>query len=80
MFRKSLCLTMLLSASVSAVAENPADVMDLSHWKITLPMDADGNGKVDEIKQPDILSYSHPDFFYVDSITSSSRYVWYDRW
>ncbi|TXR54327.1 polysaccharide lyase family 7 protein [Reinekea thalattae] len=44
---------------------NPADKFDLSNWKITIPMDGDGNGKIDEIKVADIQTYSHPDFFYL---------------
>lgn len=66
MFKKSLYLSLFLGVSANAVAANPADHFDMSNWKVTLPMDEDGNGKVDEIKQPDILSYSHPDFFFLD--------------
>ncbi|MCV2403154.1 polysaccharide lyase family 7 protein [Marinomonas sp. C2222] len=45
----------------------PADKFDLTNWKITLPLDADKNGKIDEIKVKAIQTYSHPDFFYLDA-------------
>lgn len=44
----------------------PASQFDLSHWKITLPVDLNGDGKVDEISVRDLKKYSHPDFFYLD--------------
>lgn len=44
----------------------PADRFDLSHWKITLPMDANRDGKIDEIDVQEIQTYSHPDYFYLD--------------
>lgn len=59
----------MLTGTVSSVAQAatvPGDKLDLSHWKITLPMDADGNGKVDEVDVADIQSFSHPDYFFLD--------------
>lgn len=44
----------------------PADQFDLSHWKITLPMDGDNSGKVDEVDVAEIQAYSHSDYFFVD--------------
>jgi poly(beta-D-mannuronate) lyase len=49
-----------------ASAKVPADTFDLRFWKITLPMDANGDGKVDEVGVSSMQSYSHPDFFYLD--------------
>ena len=68
MLKKFLCLSILVatSASVSAKTPVPAEHFDMSNWKITLPMDADGNGKVDEIKLPKLTTYTHPEFFYID--------------
>lgn len=57
------------SADMQANADNskvPATQFDLSEWKITLPLDSDNNGKIDEINVADIQSYYHPDFFYLD--------------
>ena len=39
----------LLTSSV-AYAENPADKFDLRFWKLTLPLDENNDGKIDEIK------------------------------
>jgi poly(beta-D-mannuronate) lyase len=44
----------------------PADKFDLSHWKITVPVDLDKNGKIDEVSVKNIQTYQHPDFFYLD--------------
>lgn len=44
----------------------PASAFDLSHWKITLPVDENGDKKADEISVKDIKKYAHPDFFYLD--------------
>lgn len=47
-------------------AKVPASVFDLSEWKITLPLDQDNNGKIDEIDVKQIQSFYHDDFFYLD--------------
>jgi len=44
----------------------PADKFDLSQWKITLPLDDNNDGKIDEVSEQDIQAYSHPNFFYLD--------------
>jgi len=44
----------------------PASRFDLTHWKITLPMDDDGDGKVDNISAKELQNYVHKDFFYID--------------
>ena len=59
-------LGLALLASPLTYAENPADKFDLRFWKLTLPMDENNDGKVDEIKVGSIHKYSHPHFFYLD--------------
>jgi len=56
------------SDNKTATATNsvPAKQFDLSQWKITLPTDEDGDGKVDNISAKDIQSFSHPNFFYLN--------------
>lgn len=56
------------TASKSSItnASVPANKFDLSHWKITVPIDLDNNGKIDEIDVAAIQNYAHPDFFYLD--------------
>jgi poly(beta-D-mannuronate) lyase len=44
----------------------PADKFDLSYWKMNVPTDVDGNGKIDEISVKEMKTYSHSDFFYLD--------------
>ena len=44
----------------------PASKFDLRYWNITLPVDQNGDGKVDSISVKDLRKYSHPDFFYLD--------------
>jgi len=44
----------------------PGNVIDLSYWNITLPSDADKNGKPDTVKIPQISRLIHPDYFYVN--------------
>jgi len=61
----SLALALLFSPA--AFAEVPADTFDLKFWKLTLPLDDNRDGKVDEIKVGDLQKYSHPDFFYLDA-------------
>lgn len=43
----------------------PGSAFDLSHWKIDLPQDEDGDGRSDTVEVEDIQDYSHPDFFYL---------------
>ncbi len=45
----------------------PSAKFDLSQWKITLPMDDNGDNKPDEIKVADMLGYHHPDYFYLNA-------------
>ena len=45
----------------------PADRFDLSHWKITLPLDEDGDGDADDVETEELQTFLHPDFFYLDA-------------
>lgn len=49
-----------------ALAESPGNYFDFKFWKLTLPLDANLDGKVDEISVRSLKDYSHPDFFYLD--------------
>lgn len=49
-----------------AGSEAPGSKHDLRQWKITLPIDGNNDGKVDEIDVAKIQRYSHPDYFYLD--------------
>lgn len=43
----------------------PSQVLDLTNWKLTLATGSEGDP--DEIKQPQLASYSHPDWFHTTS-------------
>ncbi|MGP6089614.1 polysaccharide lyase family 7 protein [Antarctobacter jejuensis] len=47
----------------------PSENFDLSRWKITLPVDRDGNGKVDEIEETALQGWQDTEFFYTDPAT-----------
>lgn len=49
-----------------AVRLAPAGRFDLSHWKLTLPIDDDRDGRADSIRVADLKTYAHPEFFYLD--------------
>lgn len=47
------------------VPEQPASGIDLTNWKLTLPTDANSDGKADEIKQPTLANFKFTPYFYV---------------
>lgn len=72
-YRTALLLSATMavtSLSVTALAGDkapvPADVFDLSHWNITVPLDENRDKKADTITVKKLKKYSHPDFFYLD--------------
>lgn len=57
----------VFSAAANALGSAvPATKFDLSQWKLTLPLDGNKDGKVDEVDVKEIKNYQHPDFFYLD--------------
>ncbi len=68
----SLAMVAILKPNAAQSAKDdgkslpPASKFDLSHWKITLPTDDNGDNKPDEITVAKIQKYSHPDFFYLN--------------
>jgi len=60
------CAATPIESSEAVAGAVPAEKFDLSHWNITLPMDANRDGKVDSVSIKAIQNYSHPDFFYLD--------------
>lgn len=45
----------------------PADVLDLSSWRLTLPIDTFSEGTPDEVSQPVLAKFSLPPYFMVNS-------------
>jgi Alginate lyase len=56
-------------AAAAAVPTLPSQVLNLTNWKITLPIDANGNtsGTATEVKQPDLDDFSISPYFRVTS-------------
>ena len=53
-------------------ATYPAQVLNLTNWKITIPFDGSDSGTTaDEIKQPALATYKDPKYFYVSSAGNS---------
>jgi hypothetical protein len=52
--------------SASELAKAPSSQFDLLGWTLSIPVDEDGNGKSDQIKEKQLNSgYSYQDFFYL---------------
>jgi hypothetical protein len=47
-----------------AAVNYPANVLDLTNWKLNVPLDEDRNGRSDEIKQPKLATYSIDPWFH----------------
>lgn len=47
----------------------PSENFDLQQWKLTLPVDLDGDGKVDEIEENELQGWSDTAYFYTDPVT-----------
>lgn len=48
-------------------ADVPGAVLDLSHWKLTLPMARKGSKNADEVRQPQLSMFQDPACFFVAS-------------
>lgn len=59
------CYTIGLSA-IDNIVTYPGQVLNLTNWKITLPIDLDANASPDEIKQTALNTYSHADYFHLN--------------
>jgi poly(beta-D-mannuronate) lyase len=58
-----LLLGMLLVPAQAAEGPAPASVLDLSRWKLTLPVDMQRDGSPDEIRQPQLNAYRQVQYF-----------------
>lgn len=52
--------------AVKAKGSNAGQVLDLQNWKLTLPVNTEHNGDPDEIKQPELNTYSDDKYFFVN--------------
>jgi len=68
MSRTLIIFACALACAVGAppcAAEVPAKVLDLSCWKLTLPVDTDHPGRPDEIIHPELNVFADPERFFV---------------
>lgn len=63
---KFLSLAPFAMGAMLGHAAVPGDVFDLTQWKITLPMDSDKNGKVDEVGDTHLAKFTYPPFFFLN--------------
>ncbi len=45
----------------------PARVLNLTNWKLTLPVNTEHSGDPDEIKQPELNTYTSDDYFHLNA-------------
>ncbi len=64
----TFCIASLAPAAADTVTNltPPAENFDLSHWNITLPEDANSDGKPDTVTVRKLKNYAHPDYFYLN--------------
>lgn len=59
----ALSATGLVALATPAEAAVPADVLDLTRWKVTVPVDLNTDGNADEVKQPALDDYQLSPWF-----------------
>ena len=69
---QTLAISLFFAVSALAV-EPPGAVLDLSRWRLTLPIDTEREGKPDEVGQPDLKTFVDPRYFYTDERATSDR-------
>ncbi|WP_345947942.1 polysaccharide lyase family 7 protein [Mucilaginibacter sp. PAMB04274] len=52
-------------------AKLPGEVLNLTNWKLTLPINTDASVNPDEIKQPVLNTYSNPDYFFTSKANNA---------
>ncbi|WP_233558184.1 polysaccharide lyase family 7 protein [Alginatibacterium sediminis] len=60
-------LALMVSSNIALAEQSaPSDKFDLLAWTISVPVDSDGDGKSDQIKEKELAAgYSDPNFFYL---------------
>lgn len=55
------------SPSTQAAQKVPGDIINLTNWRLTLPVDTSVQGNPDQIDQPELTSYSQSPYFILNS-------------
>ena len=58
------------SSTDNTTASLPAEIINLTNWKLTLPINTEAPGSPDEIKQPQLANYTNQDFFHINDSAS----------
>ncbi len=53
--------------STTSTDKLPSQILNLSNWKLTLPISTASGGDAEEIKQPQLASYTNASYFFSDS-------------
>lgn len=63
------CVFLLLPGSTSGSGKKnfAGDIFALDIWKLTIPLDDDGDGVADEVKMPTLRLFEDPDFFHLSA-------------
>lgn len=62
---------MISTVSLLPAEEVPAKLLDLSSWKLTIPVKWESRKDAKEIKQPDLASYTDPNHFFTPADTKA---------
>lgn len=54
-------------SSKPATGNLPSQVLNLTNWKLTLPVNTSHAGAPDEFLQPELSGFTNPDYFYVNT-------------
>lgn len=69
---RTALLLLPLTVTTAVLAKNHAsDVFSLKIWKLTIPLDDDGDEKPDEISTEDLRYFEDPDFFFLSKTKDS---------
>lgn len=60
--KRPLCCVLLALSAMASAQELPLQTSDLKRWKLTLPVDVNGDGKADEVSN--LWGYSNPPWFH----------------
>jgi len=66
MTRLSLLLYIASTLGLLSAEVLPSKRLDLSAWKLTIPLKRETREDAKEIKQPDLSTYTHPDHFFAN--------------
>jgi poly(beta-D-mannuronate) lyase len=67
--QRSFYLSFICWASTAAIAlaEVPGQMLDLSHWKLTIPVASSTSTEAEEIRQPQLASFQDRNCFFFDT-------------